>query len=573
MKVEEISKTVTEEIANMISTKTVIGEHITMEGRTIIPATKVNFGFGSGGGEGKDKTGQELKMRCNIVLMRKALPLMMIALVGLMSADIVLGADSELVVNGGFEIGDFTGWTTAGSPEIVQSNDAHSGKYYARLDNDDSIQQIFSSATTVTGPLSLWARCEYSSCSLVVFKIYTTAGYRITFPLKTTWEQYVIPIDNAENLEKIILSTSDENGNIFPEPKFLDDVSITVYIQDYTPPTIGAVSPTTVEVNKLTTFSASYSDNVAVVSCDFFADGTNQGAMALPGGTSGTATKSYAFTAGTHTTQIKCKDAANNEGIGSLTSINVFDFGISTTPLSQVVNPGGKVLFKVSAILVEGNSQNVDLSVTVSDPSITATIIPSTIFPTNTGTEATLYLWTGQDTPTGTYDMTITGTSGTLVKTSKVSLIVAGNPIPKPPIAKKDFSVNLVTGIPSTNEIQIPETGSFNVVLKGGSDYSINDNDATDGKAEIQLIENRYYKIYGRLTGGDKNAALTVFSPFISGILMPQTMTLQKTAPPTTIDLTLLSPYMLQIPAPTSIVDTSKQWVTQYYPSLGLLID
>ena len=59
MKVEDILKVVTEEIANMISTKTVIGEHITIEGRTIIPVTKVCFGFGSGGGEGKDKTGQE----------------------------------------------------------------------------------------------------------------------------------------------------------------------------------------------------------------------------------------------------------------------------------------------------------------------------------------------------------------------------------------------------------------------------------------------------------------------------------------------------------------------------------
>lgn len=59
MKVEEILKALTEEIANMISTKTVIGEHITIEGKTIIPVTKVCFGFGSGGGEGKDKVGQE----------------------------------------------------------------------------------------------------------------------------------------------------------------------------------------------------------------------------------------------------------------------------------------------------------------------------------------------------------------------------------------------------------------------------------------------------------------------------------------------------------------------------------
>jgi sporulation protein YtfJ len=59
MKIEEILKVVTEEIASMISTKTVIGEHITMEGRTIIPVTKVCFGFGSGGGESKGKVGQE----------------------------------------------------------------------------------------------------------------------------------------------------------------------------------------------------------------------------------------------------------------------------------------------------------------------------------------------------------------------------------------------------------------------------------------------------------------------------------------------------------------------------------
>ena len=59
MKIEEILKTVTEEISNMISTKTVVGENIIVEGKTIIPVTKVSFGFGSGGGEGKGKTGEE----------------------------------------------------------------------------------------------------------------------------------------------------------------------------------------------------------------------------------------------------------------------------------------------------------------------------------------------------------------------------------------------------------------------------------------------------------------------------------------------------------------------------------
>ena len=59
MNLEESLKVITEEIANMISTKTVIGEHIIIEGRTIIPVTKVSFGFGSGGGEGKAKAGDQ----------------------------------------------------------------------------------------------------------------------------------------------------------------------------------------------------------------------------------------------------------------------------------------------------------------------------------------------------------------------------------------------------------------------------------------------------------------------------------------------------------------------------------
>ncbi len=59
MKVEDTLKIITEEIADMISTKTVIGEHLTLEGRTIIPVTKVSFGFGSGGGEGRRKSEEE----------------------------------------------------------------------------------------------------------------------------------------------------------------------------------------------------------------------------------------------------------------------------------------------------------------------------------------------------------------------------------------------------------------------------------------------------------------------------------------------------------------------------------
>lgn len=52
---EELIKTVTDKLAAMVETRTVVGQPITIEGRTVLPVTKVSFGFGSGGCEGKAK--------------------------------------------------------------------------------------------------------------------------------------------------------------------------------------------------------------------------------------------------------------------------------------------------------------------------------------------------------------------------------------------------------------------------------------------------------------------------------------------------------------------------------------
>lgn len=42
------------EIERMLNTKTVVGEPITIDGRTLIPLISVGFGFGVGAGEGSD---------------------------------------------------------------------------------------------------------------------------------------------------------------------------------------------------------------------------------------------------------------------------------------------------------------------------------------------------------------------------------------------------------------------------------------------------------------------------------------------------------------------------------------
>ena len=59
MGLEELMKEVSSELERLVSTKTVVGEAVTVGDTTIIPVTKVSFGFGTGGGEGKNKDREE----------------------------------------------------------------------------------------------------------------------------------------------------------------------------------------------------------------------------------------------------------------------------------------------------------------------------------------------------------------------------------------------------------------------------------------------------------------------------------------------------------------------------------
>jgi len=57
--VENLVKTTLGEIEKVLSTKTVVGEPITVNGITLIPLVSVGFGFGAGGGEGKGEGKQK----------------------------------------------------------------------------------------------------------------------------------------------------------------------------------------------------------------------------------------------------------------------------------------------------------------------------------------------------------------------------------------------------------------------------------------------------------------------------------------------------------------------------------
>ncbi len=54
MSVTDLIKNTLEEIQNLMLTRTVVGESITAGEHTVIPVSKITFGFGAGGGEGTE---------------------------------------------------------------------------------------------------------------------------------------------------------------------------------------------------------------------------------------------------------------------------------------------------------------------------------------------------------------------------------------------------------------------------------------------------------------------------------------------------------------------------------------
>lgn len=59
--IEKLFKTAIDEIERLLNTKTVVGEPMVIEGKTLIPLVSLGFGFGAGGGMGKAPKSKDQK--------------------------------------------------------------------------------------------------------------------------------------------------------------------------------------------------------------------------------------------------------------------------------------------------------------------------------------------------------------------------------------------------------------------------------------------------------------------------------------------------------------------------------
>jgi hypothetical protein len=129
------------------------------------------------------------------------------------------------------------------------------------------------------------------------------------------------------------------------------------------------------------------------------------------------------------------------------------DFAINAAPPSQTVSAGNSTSYTVTVSPINGFTGNVALSNGSLPTGVGLTFNPTTI--TGGSGTSTVNVTTSASTPPGTYTITLTGTSGALVHSTSVQLIVTTT-------GKADFTI---AAAPPTQSVGRPGTTTFTVTI------------------------------------------------------------------------------------------------------------
>ena len=142
-----------------------------------------------------------------------------------------------------------------------------------------------------------------------------------------------------------------------------------------------------------------------------------------------------------------------------VTAPPVGDFSITASPASQTVTAGSSTSYTATVTGSGGFSGVVTFSASGLPSGAGASFNPTSV--TGSGS-STMTVTTSTSTPAGTYTLTITGTSGSLVHSTMVTLVV--NPAPNP-----DFSI---TDSPTSITVNRGTTGTSMVTVTGVNGFA-----------------------------------------------------------------------------------------------------
>ncbi len=243
------------------------------------------------------------------------------------------------LVNGTFETGTLSGWTTTGTA-AVNTASKHSGTYGAQLGStapstDSTLAQTFTLPSNAS-TLSFWYA---NTCPDTITYDWATAtlkdnvtGTTTTVLAKTCtttalWSQVSTNVaSNAGHSMTLTVTNHDDNYAGDATYTYVDDVVVATASGDTTPPTTSVTAPANgATVSATVSVTASASDNVGVTKMEIYIDGalqtSNTNATSL--------TYSWNTTAvanGSHTIVSKAYDAAGNVG----TSATGFETGTAS---------------------------------------------------------------------------------------------------------------------------------------------------------------------------------------------------------------------------------------------------
>ncbi len=172
------------------------------------------------------------------------------------------------------------------------------------------------------------------------------------------------------------------------------------------------------------TFTATVSPSTATGSVQFFDGGTSLGTQTLSSGKATLSTST--LTVGTHSITATYSGDNNYSGSNSGTvsqtvNSSSADFQISALPSSQTVIHGASTSYIVTVTPLNSFTGTVNFSVSGVPSRSSASFKPTSV---TTSGSSTLTVRTGIKTTTGTYTLTIKGTSSSLVHSTTVQLIV-----------------------------------------------------------------------------------------------------------------------------------------------------